>query len=143
MKTHTDVVVIGGGATGLELALYLSEQGCSITIIEMLPKIGSGMEAVTKKVILKHLKKYNTAVMTDTRLLKIEDSGVVVVNQDNREKFLEAEKVAQEGIAAGLEAARPGNTTGDIARAFYAALEKAGIERDGRRPAMTMRHLVA
>ena len=47
-------------------------------------------------------------------------------------EILEAEKVAQEGIAAGLEAARAGNTTGDIARAFYAALEKAGIERDGR-----------
>ncbi len=47
-------------------------------------------------------------------------------------EILEAEKVAQEGIAAGLEAARPGNTTGDIARAFYAALERAGIERDGR-----------
>jgi ectoine hydrolase len=47
-------------------------------------------------------------------------------------EILEAEKVAQEGIAAGLEAARPGNTTGDIARAFYAALEKAGIHRDGR-----------
>ena len=48
------------------------------------------------------------------------------------EAIVEAEKVAQEGIAAGIEAARAGNTCGDIARAFYAALEKAGIERDGR-----------
>jgi len=46
--------------------------------------------------------------------------------------ILDAEKVAQDGIEAGLEAARPGNTTGDIARAFYAELEKTGIERDGR-----------
>lgn len=46
--------------------------------------------------------------------------------------ILDAEKTAQDGIAAGLEAAKPGNTTGDIARAFYAELEKAGIERDGR-----------
>jgi pyruvate/2-oxoglutarate dehydrogenase complex dihydrolipoamide dehydrogenase (E3) component len=94
------VVVIGGGPTGLELALYLSEQGCSTTVIEMLPKIGSGMEAVTKKVILEQLIKHNVAMLTNTRLSRIEDSGVVVVNQDNREKFIEAEKVV---IAIGTK----------------------------------------
>ena len=35
-------------------------------------------------------------------------------------------------IAAGLEAAKPGNTTGDIAVAFFKVLEKFGIHKDSR-----------
>ncbi|MFJ4346385.1 ectoine hydrolase DoeA [Pseudomonas sp. NPDC089401] len=46
--------------------------------------------------------------------------------------FLEAEQAVVEGIHAGLEAARPGNTTGDIARAFFKVLEKFGIHKDSR-----------
>lgn len=43
-----------------------------------------------------------------------------------------AEAAQLEGIAAGLDAARAGNTTGDIARAFYSVLARHGISRDGR-----------
>ncbi len=43
-----------------------------------------------------------------------------------------AEDAVLEGIDAALDKARPGNTAGDVARAFYAVLGKHGIERDGR-----------
>lgn len=46
--------------------------------------------------------------------------------------LLDAEKALVEGIEAGLEAARPGNTAGQVAEALYGALESAGIKRDGR-----------
>ena len=44
----------------------------------------------------------------------------------------EAEAALQEGIEAGLAAARPGGTTGDIARAFFAVLARRGIEKTSR-----------
>lgn len=43
-----------------------------------------------------------------------------------------AEEAQLEGIAAGLEAARAGNRTCDIANAFMGVLGKYGIERSGR-----------
>lgn len=46
--------------------------------------------------------------------------------------FIDGEKAVVEGIAAGLEAAKPGNTTGDIARAFFGVLEKFDIHKDSR-----------
>jgi ectoine hydrolase len=46
--------------------------------------------------------------------------------------LLAAEEAVLEGIEDGIGAARPGNTAGDVARAFYNVLEKRGIEREGR-----------
>lgn len=46
--------------------------------------------------------------------------------------FLDAEKATLEGMEAGLEKARPGNTCEDIANAFFAVLKKYGIAKDNR-----------
>ena len=47
-------------------------------------------------------------------------------------EMLNAEAALVEGLEAGLEAARPGNTAGDVARALFGALRRAGIEREAR-----------
>jgi ectoine hydrolase len=46
--------------------------------------------------------------------------------------FIDAEKAVLEGMEAGLEAARAGNLGEDIAKAFFAVLNKYGIEKDNR-----------
>jgi ectoine hydrolase len=46
--------------------------------------------------------------------------------------FLDAEKATLEGMEAGLDAARPGNTCEDIANAFFAVLKRYGIVKDNR-----------
>ncbi|UWR73276.1 M24 family metallopeptidase [Phaeobacter inhibens] len=48
------------------------------------------------------------------------------------EEMLRTEEAQIEGIAAGIEAARAGNRTCDIANAFMAVMAKHGIERSGR-----------
>ena len=46
--------------------------------------------------------------------------------------MLKAQDALLEGIEAGIDKARPGNTAGDVARAFYAVLAKHGVKREGR-----------
>ncbi len=46
--------------------------------------------------------------------------------------ILEAEKALVEGLEAGLDAARAGRPAGDVARALFGALERAGIHKDSR-----------
>ncbi|MTI45097.1 ectoine hydrolase [Roseibium hamelinense] len=46
--------------------------------------------------------------------------------------FIDADKAVQEGMMAGLEAARAGNRCEDIASAFFAVLKRHGIIKDNR-----------
>jgi pyruvate/2-oxoglutarate dehydrogenase complex dihydrolipoamide dehydrogenase (E3) component len=86
-------VIIGGGATGLEIALHLAEYGCHVSVVEMLAKIGKGLEAMTKKILLAKLKDNNVNILTKTQLKRIEDSGAVVARNDGTEILLEAERI--------------------------------------------------
>ncbi len=47
-------------------------------------------------------------------------------------EYLKAEKAVLEGIAAGLEVAKPGNRCEDISAAFLKVLARYGIEKDSR-----------
>lgn len=86
-------VVIGGGATGCELALHLSENGCPVTIVEMLPRVGERLETMTRKLLLMKLKENGVQIKTEFKLSRVEDSGVIVTGKDDEELFLEAERV--------------------------------------------------
>jgi 2,4-dienoyl-CoA reductase-like NADH-dependent reductase (Old Yellow Enzyme family)/thioredoxin reductase len=97
-------VVIGGGATGLELALHLSEYGCTVSVVEMLAKIGSGLETMTKKILLGRLKENNVNIMAETILVRVESTGAVVARSDGSERLIEAERVI---FAAGTRPRNP------------------------------------
>ncbi|MFH1629896.1 MAG: NAD(P)/FAD-dependent oxidoreductase [Pseudomonadota bacterium] len=91
-------VVIGGGPTGCEVALHLSENGCKVTIVEMLPSIGTRLESMTRKLFIKKLEDNHVEIMTGFRLKRVEDNGIIVGGENDDEVFVEADHVI---IAAG------------------------------------------
>ena len=87
------VIVLGGGASGCEIALELSRKGMDVTVVEQLPKIGIQIEAMTKKIILKGLKENNVKILTEHSLQKITDDGVYLSDKDKKETYIECDYV--------------------------------------------------
>jgi 2,4-dienoyl-CoA reductase-like NADH-dependent reductase (Old Yellow Enzyme family)/thioredoxin reductase len=94
-------VVIGGGPTGCEVAYHISQSGSQVTLVEMLPKIAIGLEAMTKKILLKKLKENNVTILTEHRLVRVVENGVALLDKDEKEIVIEADKVV---IASGIRA---------------------------------------
>jgi 2,4-dienoyl-CoA reductase-like NADH-dependent reductase (Old Yellow Enzyme family)/thioredoxin reductase len=90
---HRKAVVVGGGATGCEVAHHLAEHGSSVTIVEQLPKIALNLESITRKVLLKELRERGVRFLTGRRLSRVEETGVVVTAEDGTETFVEADSV--------------------------------------------------
>jgi pyruvate/2-oxoglutarate dehydrogenase complex dihydrolipoamide dehydrogenase (E3) component len=86
-------VVIGGGPIGCEVALHLSEHGCPVTVVEMLQEIGTRLETMTRKILVKKLNENNVRIMVGFKLSKVEDNGIVAVGEDGEKLFLEAERI--------------------------------------------------
>ena len=41
------VAIIGGGAVGLDVMEFFTERGAEVTMVEMLPMIGNGLDPVS------------------------------------------------------------------------------------------------
>ena len=93
VQDNKTTVIIGGGSTGCEVAYHLSEMGSPVTIVELMPKIGGDLEAVTKKLLVRKLKGNNVRILTEHRLLRVGKNSLVVVGPDGIEHIIEAQRV--------------------------------------------------
>ena len=73
-----DVVVAGSGLTGLETAEVLNETGNRVTVIEMAGEIAPGAWFQIIDDEMERLQGTNTVFATGTKLLAVEEDGVLV-----------------------------------------------------------------
>ena len=96
-KPHKQIVIIGGGFIGLELASSARKRGCDVTLIEAQPRIlmRGVTEAIAKIVHDKHISK-GVKILTGTGLAKLAKHDVYL--SDGR-------IIAADTIIAGIGAA--------------------------------------
>ena len=106
LPKNKNVVVIGGGLIGVEIANTLTDYGNNVTIIEMLDEIARDMEMVTRKLNLMKLKKANVPVYTNSKVTKIDGGTICFVQTNGTEREIKLENIDIYVIAAGM---RPNN----------------------------------
>ena len=116
------LVVVGGGAIGLELGSVWARLGSDVTVVEFLPKILASFDDDVVRTFSRLLQRQGLKIETGAKVtgLKPAGPGGVVLSAEREGNLLEfpADRVlvavGRRPFADGLE------------------LEKAGVERDGK-----------
>jgi len=132
VETGQRVVIIGGGAVGVETALFLAEQGTmsaenlkfllvhraepleelyrlatrgsrQITLIEMIDKLGSNFGRSTRWGMLQDLQRFNVTSLTQTKVQQITPGGVMI-EHNSQTTEIAADTVI---LAVGTSACNP------------------------------------
>ena len=90
-----------------------SEEGKNITVVEMFPECGKDVFFINKITLFNRLKENNVTLLTNTKVVAIDEKGLTVELKDGSKKHLEADTVVN---AFGM---RPDLTLVDKIKAKY------------------------
>ncbi len=125
-----NVVVLGGGAIGVEVAMFIAEQGTisgeslkflfarqaenadvlfelitkgqkTITVVEMLKKIGKDIGISTRWTMIDDLRRSNVKTLKNTTAKEITSQGVIAENEEGEDNLIPADTVV---VAVGSTA---------------------------------------
>lgn len=102
MKCGEQVIVIGGGLTGCEIAYELAKEGKQVTIVEaqddILKVVGSSM--ANTSYLRDAFEYYKVPVYTEAKVLEVTDTAVVMEDSNGKKQMIPAETVV---VSIGYE----------------------------------------
>ncbi len=78
------VVVVGGGAVGLDVVEFFAGRGADISIVEMMPVIGKDLDPVTKNDTKCMMAKHDVKQLTSTALQEVKSDSFVVKDPEGK-----------------------------------------------------------
>lgn len=121
-KLPQSVVIIGGGAIGMEFATVWSGYGSKVTVVEMLPRVLPLEDEEVSNELTKAFKKRGVQILAGHKVESVQatESGVkVVVSVDGQQTTIEAEQAL---MAIGFKP-----------NSLNIGLEEAGVELTPRK----------
>jgi len=94
------VIIMGGGRVGCETAEFLAQKGKSVTILEVLERIGNDFERTNRWVVMQRLRQAQVRLETRVEVKEIAETGVRV-EREGEPSFIEADNIV---LAVGMKA---------------------------------------
>jgi NADPH-dependent 2,4-dienoyl-CoA reductase/sulfur reductase-like enzyme len=82
-----NVLILGGGMVGIEVAEHLALRGTRVTVVEILDDVAQDMDPISRKLLLKRLTTLPVTIHTATELVRFEDGQAVVTQNDVRRRW--------------------------------------------------------
>lgn len=121
-KLPENLVVIGGGVIGLEMAYYFASVGVNVTVIEMMPKIAGATDPEICKVLTEAFEKRGMVFKLSCKVLEVKGDSVIY-EENGEKKEIKCDKVL-------LSAGRKPSTAGIGIESLQLDMDKAAIKTD-------------
>ena len=87
-----ELVIVGGGVIGLEMASYFNSAGSHVTVIEMMDKIAGPTDEEISKILMKNYEKKGITFKLSAKVCEVK-SNAVVFEKDGKMEEIPADKV--------------------------------------------------
>jgi 2,4-dienoyl-CoA reductase-like NADH-dependent reductase (Old Yellow Enzyme family)/thioredoxin reductase len=91
-------IIMGGGAVGCEVALYLAQQSRKVTIVEMLPQVATDVPEVQGELTAKLIDN-SVEIFTNLKVIGVTDKGVTATDRGSNVINVDGDRVI---LAFGL-----------------------------------------
>lgn len=83
----TKACIVGGGSIGCETALYLTNKGWSVILVEMLPTVANDLHEANRVMLLELLKEHDVRILTGSQVKEATSTAVLVSTPDGEKEF--------------------------------------------------------
>ncbi len=117
-----NLVVIGGGVIGLEMAYYFASVGTKVTVIEMMPKIAGATDPEICKILSDSFEKRGMVFKLSCKVLEVKKNSVIY-EENGEKKEIPCDKVL-------LSAGRKPATAGIGIESLNLDMDRAAVKTD-------------
>lgn len=86
------IIIVGGGGVGCDVAMFLRDKGKSVTIVEMLDKIGADIGRSIRWIIREKIRDMGINIRTGAKAVEVREDGLVV-EVDGEKELVEGDAI--------------------------------------------------
>lgn len=124
-EVKENILIVGGGLSGSEVAVFLSNKNKNVTIVEMRDELAVDCNIRHRPLLLQKLEDNNINVLTKHKCVEIKENAVVCINENNEEVNISVDTVI---LALGQKSRR------DVAMKLLDCAPEVKIIGDSIRP---------